>query len=178
MSGVSRQVRAELHVSRSFKAMLEESGKWKDWALEFVEAGANHVVGAHEGENPAASAIGRHFTASNQARYGFAPLSPKYAARKRRLVGNKPILVFSGKWKKAALDAKVTRRGPTVVLEPKRPPDYAEYLEEGTDKMPARPAFTLNAEDRQDLHRFWGKFLKDSVGELATAMVGDLERVV
>jgi len=178
MTSVSRQVKVELHVSRSFKAMLEDAGAWQEWCLDFLEAGAKHLVGGHEGETPSASAIGRHFTRSNKERYGFAPLSPQYAKRKRKLVGNKPILVFSGKWKKAALDAKVLRRGKQVVLKPRRKPDYADYLEKGTKTMPARPAFTLNAEDRRGLGKFWNRYLKDSTGELASAMVGDLERVV
>jgi len=174
---VSRELNIELKVSKGLLEFLQGEGV-QILVDQIYDAVAKHVVGQNEGEDPRSSVIGRHFTKSNKDRYGFAPLSPKYAAWKRKKVGNKPILILTGAWKKAALMVKVRKRKKGVTVTPKKPPHYAKYLEHGTPKMPARPAFTANREDRREISRFVQAFVDDKFGKMARAWVSDHVSVI
>ena len=126
------------------------------------------IYGDYEGMNKKYSVIGRHFISTNQANYGFKPLTPKYAKWKQKKVGNKPILVFSGKWAKEALKCRVRKVGKDkYVIEPINPPKYAKYHEKGEKPQPKRPAFTLNPEDKKAVYKFAQKRAGELFGELA-----------
>lgn len=166
-------------VNRSLLNLMKQDEFERQIMKPVLLAMAKHVVGKNEGETPAASPIGRHFTKSNQARYEFAPLSPKYAAWKKKKVGNKPILVLTGAWKKsAAYQNTIKATGNKVSVKPSNPPAYAKYLEHGTKKMPARPAYTLNEEDRGRLNDYLKKLVHDLVGDMVQIGVSTKEKVV
>ncbi len=88
---------------------------------------------------------------------GWAPLSEPYATRKRRQVGNKPILVYTG-----TLRQGLTHRPfPIDVVEAGfavfgTDLDYALYLQNGTPRMPARPVIDLP----ESIRRNWVKILQ------------------
>ncbi len=116
--------------------------------------------------------VDQHFTAGNQQRYGWQPLSEDYFRTKQGLKvkgtksdkfaqyktgtgsaseRNLPMLVKTG-----ALRAAVGSKSHMVVVDPKGNvliifrdlPEYALYLHEGTDKMPKRSPVEPNAADR------------------------------
>jgi hypothetical protein len=163
---VTRGLSIEMTMNSGLAAMLSKDG-CDDLQKRVLQAAATFIAGQRRGGGQ--PPIPKHFTRNNVKHYGFAPLSPVYAAWKRRKVGNKPILVFSGAWKKAATKNKITEPGKkgTVRVSPQRPPHYAKYLEHGTKKMPARPAYTLNDDDR----RATMKFLEKAIPEIADGWV-------
>lgn len=72
--------------------------------------------------------VAGHFRRGNARRYDFPPLSPKYAARKRKKFGNKPQLVRTG-----ALRATIVGRGQVLrvaggAIVRWRVPGYARHL--------------------------------------------------
>lgn len=88
---------------------------------------------------------------------GWAPLSPAYAAAKRRRWGKKPILQASGLLKTSL----TTRPFPVDVVEAHfavfgTDLDYAGYHQAGTDRMPARPVIDLP----ESLRQRWVKILQ------------------
>lgn len=93
----------------------------------------------------------RHFKFGNAASYGYKPLSRKYAERKLKKWGLKPILVASGKLRDdATSNYRVYRIGNKwkIVLNV---PEYGKYVKEVRD-------YTLiNKRDNRDLNRFWKK---------------------
>lgn len=170
MSGISNKVGVRLDINRElFNALKPENVQKK--VKQVLVAAAKHIVGKNVGETAMASPIGRHFTKSNKDRYNFAPLTPAYAKVKKRKVGNKPILVFSGTWKKSAISGTVKATDKGAIVSANNPPGYAQYLEEGTGKMSARPAYTLNQEDRDDLDKFIRQVVDDLFGHGAAGSV-------
>lgn len=121
--------------------------------------------------------VERHFTAGNQARYGWAALTPKYAAFKAGRVtstrrnlraagrvvprgGGLPMLVgpstlghTGGLLRAAVADRKhrVTQTGDVALCHFEGLPDYSEYLHTGTGKMPKRSPVDPSTADNADL---------------------------
>lgn len=130
-----------------------------DRRLERFELGAQNAA-------PAFDKMGNSLVLAEQKQFkseggygsaGWAPLSAAYAARKRREVGNKPILVYSGTLKKGlthrpfpveAVEAQFAVFGTDL--------DYALYHQHGTPRMPARPVISLPESVRQQ----WVKILQ------------------
>lgn len=173
---VENHFELDLQVSRSLLEALQPGAIEKSMDDLYISVG-NFIGGNNEGQTSGTSIIGRHFTKSNKERYEFPPLSPKYAKWKKKKVGNKPILVFSGRWKKLAL-MNETRKvgGGKFVLRPVHAPSYAKYLEKGTPKMPARPAFTVNREDVEKIVNYARRVVKGWWGKLAN--VQEMVKVV
>ena len=172
---VTKGLSIELKVNSGLAEMLSKNGI-DDLQKRVLMAAAMFITGQSRGS--ANVPINKHFTRNNVAHYGFAPLKPVYEAWKRRKVGNKPILVFSGKWKKAATQNDITERGKLVRIKPKNPPNYAKYLEKGTKKMPARPAYTLNDDDRKNTMRFLDKAIPEIADKWVEAHEGSMVSVV
>jgi hypothetical protein len=94
--------------------------------------------------------IVRHFNFGNERSYNYPKLSPEYVKRKRKAVGNKPQLVYSGKLKN-----KVTSSARGEIISPRqvnlwiRFPNYGYYnLQRGADFI--RP----NKRDWRDIIRY------------------------
>ena len=122
------------------------------------------------------SPLGRHFAKTNKDRYGFKELTPKYAKWKRRKVGKKPILHLHGVWRESAKSSEITSTSDGAKVAPQSPPMYAEFLEYGTKKMPARPAYTLNEEDIEYIDNWLNQFTEDFLAEGIS--VGVMKKVV
>lgn len=117
------------------------------------------------GAHGAAPIVDRHFTAGNQERYGWSPLSKAYAREKAgqtkslkagakalgRVVsrGNLPILVASGKLRAAvtARTHQIIREGDVAKVIFAELPAYALYHQDGAGHLPKRSPFEPNAED-------------------------------
>jgi len=179
-NSVGNKFDVEMRVHPALVQAFTKAEIEKQFVKPLYLAIANYIVGRGGGLTPMASPIGRHFTKTNKDRYNFAPLSPKYARWKRRKVGNKPILVLSGAWKKAAVyGSRIKSRGKKgYSIQAHKAPHYAEYLEEGTAKMPARPAFTLNNEDRDVVLKHAKEVAKDLAGDLIDISQGASVKVV
>lgn len=152
-------------------------------------AGAEAYANGRAGARPI---VDRHFTAGNQQRYGWPPLSRDYyMAKARGLIGhqsggvfkpgggkqgskldkaaefqsstgtmtgigsgtNKPMLVNSGTLRHSVSGTKhsVAMRGEMVVITFSGLPEYAQYLEDGTGKMPRRSPVMPNAADKAEV---------------------------
>jgi phage gpG-like protein len=86
----------------------------------------------------------------------WAPLSPKYAAWKKRHYGNLPKLVLTGQMRES-FTYVVTPR--TLRVENRR--KYWAYHQTGTRTMPARPPLQMTTKDREQLRelvRAWIMF--------------------
>ena len=177
MAKVKNKLSIEMKVSQGLLD-LQNQGVVKDLVTTILKEVANYLVGRSEGITPMQSPIGRHFNRNNAQNYGFAPLSPEYAAAKKKKYGNKPILVRTGLWKKQALQGSVKKTAKGVVLKPNNPPPYAKYLEHGTEKMPARPAYTVNAEDEINLQGFIDRVVQDTFAELMSVNINNMKKVV
>lgn len=164
-----------LKVSDSLKKFLSDDGL-AEFVIELLTAAAEYFSG--QSADQKRSPLYRHFVRTNRKRYEFARLSPKYAKAKRAKVGQKPILVLSGDWKNNALAVTLDQTGRAKIsVKPTAQPHYAQYLEKGTAKMPARPAFTMNTEDRIKMNEYLQRIVADKVGELALLFVSDLQEV-
>lgn len=143
-------------------------------ALVGAEAYAN---GGHRAE----PIVAAHFTPGNQARYGWAPLSPSYAAWKAgatkdlkagaRAVGSRvprgalPMLVLTGKTREIILSRShpIKLEGDTAFIH-FRVMDYDRYLQDGTSKMPARSPVDPNESDAAQVRAEMQKYLAASLG--------------
>lgn len=108
---------------------------------------AKFICGKRSGQDPKSSPLNRHFVKTNESRYGFAPLSPKYAKRKVREFGNLPILVRTGALRDEAGGSAVVSGGRNFAEITMTVPKYGEYHIEGTPKMPARDWTKAIADD-------------------------------
>jgi hypothetical protein len=118
-----------------------------------AEVYANSVAGR------ARPIVDNHFTHGGQQQYGFAPLSPTYAREKagqtktlrkgmksagfvvsKAQGGQLPILVRTGSLRSMVSGMKhaVSQSGDAATVTFSGLPDYAEYLDKGTPRMPAR----------------------------------------
>jgi len=91
----------------------------------------------------------RHFQRGNVTSYGYKRLDPEYAQRKRRMYGNQPILVASGKLREDVTSKyKIYKiKGKfRVILDV---PEYGRYVKEIRDYT------IVNKRDRRDLMRYW-----------------------
>lgn len=83
----------------------------------------------------------------------YRPLSRSYAIYKQQVVGNKPILVFSGRLR-AALQklprVQITNRR-RVSFEFHQLPPYAGKHQTGQGRLPARPIVSLTEADRRKI---------------------------
>lgn len=88
----------------------------------------------------------------------WAPLSPDYAALKRRLYGNLPLLVLSGRMK-AGFTSEATKRTLRVINRVaagqgrNKTPRWT-WHQNGTETMPARPMLQINQYDYTRLRQF------------------------
>lgn len=133
-----------------------------------------------------------HFTRGNQSRYGWAPLSPRYARRKARQTkglrkGMKaagksvpagaglPMLVRTGALRDAITGggATVRRTAPEAfVIEWANDPHYATYLHNGTPKMPKRSPIEPNADDERQVIDAARRYLSAAVGTGGGVAIG------
>lgn len=145
------------------------------------------------GGNRAAPIVRRHFTKGNAGRYGWPPLSPRYAKAKEgatkdlkramRAEGKAvpqgkglPMLVSTGRLRDAIAGgrrASITRIGPEAFLIrwPNDPP-YAIFHHEGTGKMPRRSPIWPNAEDRAAILAAARRYLSAAVGTASAIPLG------
>lgn len=180
-NGVSSKFGAEMYMHPALLTQLEPAEIEREFVKPLLKAIAQFIIGRGGGMTPMASPIGRHFTKSNKERYGFAPLKPEYAKWKKKKVGNKPILVLTATWKKAAVfGAQIKSLGKKgYSVRATKAPHYAKYVEYGTKNMPARPAFTLNAEDRKAALEYGQEVAEDLAGDLISfTSTGSMVKVV
>lgn len=93
----------------------------------------------------------------------WAPLSPSYAAWKRRKYGNLPLLVLTGRMK-AGFRHEATKRTVRIINRVRAGqksglPRYL-YHQYGTEKMPARPAVQLRRKERALLSQLVERYLR------------------
>lgn len=168
----------ELEISSALQKALTETAI-KAFLDKLMKSVGRFIFGDIEGMSKQYSIIGRHFLQSNAVEYEYEPLTEKYRLWKLKKVGKKPILVLTGAWNKAALQSTVRKRsGRRWEVTPQKPPKYAKYLEKGSDKMPARPAFTVNDRDEQEVMKFAQKVVDDEYGKLARIAGQDMKKVV
>ena len=168
MAKVKKNAHIEMTIEQGLETELGPDGVQRIVSNIYQEAG-RFLVGRGSGRaNFGLSPIDRHFAKTNEQRYGFAPLSPQYAKWKKKHFGNKPILVRTGAWKQSATNSTVVSTPDGATVAPSNPPAYAKYLEKGTKKMPARPAFTINEEDENDLDNFLNRFAQEFLNERIT----------
>lgn len=148
--------------------------------LDAVAVGCRDYANGAFGARPGVAA---HFTAGNGKRYGFAPLSPGYAAEKegatpdlkagmkaakRAVPKGKglPFLVATGALRDAitAGRAAITRAADRIRITWTGLPDYAPYLHNGTPRMPARSPINPNAADRERILAAARRFLSAATG--------------
>jgi hypothetical protein len=113
-----------------------------------LDAGRYYVLGRKTGtaQSPRAP-VRKHFTRGNAGRYNYEPLSEKYAAWKKKQVGNKPILVFSGTLRDTSGNATVEWREPYVVITWRNIPEYGAYHHTGGGNLPRRSPYEPNEQD-------------------------------
>lgn len=98
----------------------------------------------------------------------WAPLSPAYAERKRRLHGRLPILVLSNRMRRG-FRYKVTKRTLRVINRVKagqkgRGAPRWTYHQNGTSTMPARPMLQITRYDYRRLREFARDYLTFNQG--------------
>ncbi len=165
-----------------------------------VEVGAQTYA---NGGFRATPIVDGHFTAGNQQRYGWEPLSRDYfmvkagqkaalrkgmkaAGRKGSkldkfagfqssvgggMIGfgtgaNLPMLVRTGATR-AAVNSRthrLDRNGDTVVITFANLPDYVEFLQNGTAKMPKRSPVEPNSEDMAQIQAAMEQFIEKAAG--------------
>jgi phage gpG-like protein len=96
-----------------------------------------------------------------QGRPRWQRLSPRYAAWKRRKVGNKPILEFTGQLKRGFR----LRVGPHYALIVNNRNVKGRYLypthQKGGDKLPARKMLVLGYDDRAKMSDILGDYIRN-----------------
>lgn len=156
--------------------------------LEAVAVGCRDYANGAFGARPGVAA---HFTAGNAGRYGWAPLSPGYAAEKagatpvlkadmkaakRAVPKGKglPVLVLTGALRDAitAGRAVISRTGDRIRITWTGLPDYATYLHNGTPRMPARSPINPNEADRNRILAAARRFLSAATGTGGAVPVG------
>lgn len=108
------------------------------------------------------SHMGQTFKAQGR-RSKWAPLTPAYAAYKSRVRPGRPLLVFDGDLR-ASLTGNNKRKGwlynarsRRLVMGSKVP--YAQYHQDGTSRMVARPLFILTKGVRER----WADIVRDEI---------------
>jgi phage gpG-like protein len=99
---------------------------------------------------------------------GWAPLSPRYAARKARTHPGAPILVRSGDLRRDLTHRpmgveRITNEGMTMGTAL----PYARYHQTGTPRMPRRPPVNLTEAQRQELVKIVQRYLVSHSGPRA-----------
>lgn len=139
--------------------------------------------------------VDHHFTAGNQSRYGWAPLSKDYFERKAGVANagahggnfrgsrldkhagaiggggsNLPMLVNSGATRQAADsgDASISISGGIIRIT-FHLPSYAKWLHEGTPKMPKRSPVEPNDLDRKEVVEEMKRYLARFAGNGRTS---------
>lgn len=118
-----------------------------------------------KGKQEASAPVRDHFKAKAQARYGYAPLNPKYEAAKRREVGAKPILVYSGRLRNTSNDGDVSFEGDTIVITWTRIPEYGAFHHRGGRDLPRRSPYEPDAKNVADMAKAMQDFI-DTAGRL------------
>lgn len=104
-----------------------------------VGTGKKSMAGPLKSVSMGNTILAGHFRKSNASIY--APLSPKYLARKMKKYGDQPILVATGRTKKSIVGkARIRPQGKDkyIVSFPKRT-FYSIFLVEQKDRHPTRP---------------------------------------
>ncbi|MBA3588849.1 hypothetical protein [Methylibium sp.] len=150
-------------------------------------------IGAQEyanGRLRAKPIVDRHFTAGNQQRYGWAPLSPDYAEQKRgqrkmlqrgmKAAGRPvsrldeddlggsilPMLVRTGRMR-AAVNSRthrIIRSGDVAVIVFANLPEYALAHHKGGAHLPKRSPVAPNIEDRAEVVKVMQRQLDVAIG--------------
>lgn len=131
-----------------------------DRALTRIESASQNLTEPLEEVGDEFRAIeAEHFDAEGP---GWAPLSPKYAARKLRLYGDKPILRATDKLYRSmtikGAEGNVSRVQP-MSAEFGTSIFYAIFHQTGTVKMPAREVIMLNEDDKRSLVRVVQRYM-------------------
>jgi hypothetical protein len=96
-----------------------------------------------------------HFKKTNAARYGYAPLSERYAQWKRGRVGDKPILVFTGTLRETSNNGAVTYANGVITITWTNIPEYGSYHHHGGGNLPRRSPYEP---DEKNIARMRGVF--------------------
>ena len=94
--------------------------------------------------------IMRHFAFGNNVRYGYPPLTPRYAAWKKKYFGTKPMLVLTGKLAQAVSEARVDKRNASIKI------DIPEY---GIYQLDVRDFITPNLFDELEIRKVFNREL-------------------
>jgi hypothetical protein len=133
--------------------------------------------------------VASHYTKGNAARYGWPPLSPEYAKEKAgktkglkagmkqrgaRIPAGKglPMLVATGALRDAVSSKRaiVTPTGDDrAIVRFTNLPEYAEHLQSGTAKMPARSPVDPNAKDMEMVREVMLRHLRMRIGQLSSS---------
>lgn len=145
------------------------------------------TIGANayaNGINGAVPIVRQHFTKGNQQRYGWAPLSKDYAAEKAgkttKLKANirqsgrvvpkgkqLPMLVASGQLRDDVSNKanhRIAQTNDVAIITFGNLPEYAEFLQDGTDKMPARSPVDPNESDAKQVADVMLRYLSSALG--------------
>jgi hypothetical protein len=79
----------------------------------------------------------------NQSKW--KPLSPRYAKQKARIYGEQPILVATGTMRQGYKQSGIIQADKVSFIYPT---DYAQFHQDGTRKMPARP---MNLDETENI---------------------------
>jgi hypothetical protein len=138
---------------------IERAAKILEEAAIF---GANAYANGGPGGTPI---VARHFTKGNEGRYGWAPLTPAYAAWKAKHRPGKPMLVARGELKAAVVDIphKIVAGGDQAIIV-FEVPEYGLYHHEGAGYLPKRSPVEPNAEDVAEVANAMKRYLDAQLG--------------
>lgn len=145
-----------------------------------------------QGAGRARPIVEQHFTAGNQGRNRWKPLTRPYAAWKAgraqalkagmraggRVVprgANLPMLVLTGTLRQAVVQPtlhRITQSGDTATIIFSGLPDYAAYLHDGTPKMPRRSPVKPGPNDRKQMIEHVQRLIKAATGKGAAGAGG------
>ena len=110
-------------------------------------------------------AIAEASTKRVESQQGYPPLNASYEARKRRLVGSRPILVFSGEMLEGLRDGRAfdldlvnSQEISVTITDPK-----AKFHQQGAGSLPQRPVLEPTAELSNTIAKLYKESLEEDL---------------
>lgn len=154
-----------------------------------ARVGAESYANGAPGDASARSIVAAHFTVGNYKR--FAPLSSEYLKQKtgqnKQLKANMraahrsvptgkllPILVRTGLLRDSITKRKhqITASGDNALITFADLPEYAEYLDDGTPKMPKRSPVDPNHDDQLAIQKAMERFMSLAINRGSAVVAG------
>ena len=177
MTVTKNKLNVTMTVTGGLARWLSNKSNSDKFTKEILTGLSDFFIGKDQNAIGDRSILGSHFIDGNASKYKYPPLSPAYNRRKIAKFGKKPMLVATGELKNKAMDAQVKIKNNKSHISSKSPPPYAKFIESGTDKMPKRPVWTINTNDKKTLTTRFHEITKLMFGDLVK-ITTKVERVV